>query len=141
MTWLGPTTRAYALCAAVDMRKGFDGLFGLAKQALGRDVLRGDLFLFVGRDRTRAKVLYFDGTGLCLLHKRLSKGRFAAPWRDTAMTEWSLSPSELALFLEGCTLVGKRPLSPTPLRSADLRSQAKRTRLRPTSDEEKGMSI
>ena len=54
MTWLGPTTRAYALCAAVDMRKGFDGLFGLATQALGRDVLRGDLFLFVGRDRTQA---------------------------------------------------------------------------------------
>jgi len=42
VTWLGPTTRAYALCAAVDMRKGFDGLFGLATQALGRDVLRGE---------------------------------------------------------------------------------------------------
>ena len=53
MTWLGPTTRAYALCAAVDMRKGFDGLYGLATQTLGRDVLRGDLFLFVGRDRNR----------------------------------------------------------------------------------------
>ena len=67
---------------------------------------------------TRAKVLYFDGTGLCLLHKRLSKGRFAAPWRDAQDTEWSLSPSELQLFLEGCALVGKRPLSPAPLSPA-----------------------
>ena len=67
VTWLGPTTPAYALCPAVDMRRGFDGLYGLPTQTLGRDVLRGDLFLFVGRDCLRAKPLYFDGTGLCLL--------------------------------------------------------------------------
>ena len=134
MTWLGPTTRAYALCAAVDMRKGFDGLYGLATQTLGRDVLRGDLFLFVGRDCLRAKVLYFDGTGLCLLHKRLSKGRFAAPWRDVQQTEWSLSPNELALFLEGCALVGRRALSPPPLSPAELLVSAKRTRPVKTSD-------
>ncbi len=128
MTTLGPKTRAYALCAAVDMRKGFDGLFGLATQALGRNVLCGDLFLFVGRDCTRAKVLYFDGTGLCLLHKRLSKGRFPAPWRERQTAEWSLSLSELSLFLEGCTLVGKLALSPAPLSAADLLVRAKRTR-------------
>ena len=86
VTWLGPTTPAYALCPAVDMRKGFDGLYGLPTQTLGRDVLRGDLFLFAGRDCLRAKPLYFDGTSLCLLHKRLSKGRFAAPCRDAQRT-------------------------------------------------------
>lgn len=120
MMRLGPLTRAYALCAAVDMRKGFEGLYGLVTQALRRDVLCGDLFLFVGRDRKRAKVLYFDGTGLCLLHKRLSKGQFAALWRDGRGSELSLSPSELSLFLEGSDLVGKRPLSPAPLFAHEL---------------------
>ena len=97
MTWLGPTTRTYALCPAVDLRKGFDGLYGLPTQTLGRDVLRGDLFLFVGRDCLRAKRLYFDGTGLCLLHKRLSKGRFAAPCRDAQRTERSFTISKKAV--------------------------------------------
>jgi transposase len=43
-------------------------------------VLSGDLFLFVSKNRRRARVLYWDGTGLCVFAKRLEKGRFAAPW-------------------------------------------------------------
>lgn len=121
MIALGPSVRAYALAAAVDMRKGFEGLWGLATQQLGRDVLCGDLFLFVGRDRKRAKVLYFDGTGLCVLHKRLSKGRFAALWRNSQGPELKLSLTELQLFLEGSELVGRMPLSPAPLLRSELR--------------------
>jgi transposase len=118
---LGPRVRAYALCAAVDMRRGFEGLYALATQELGRDVLLGDLFLFVGRDCKRAKVLYFDGTGLCILHKRLSRGRFAALWRAAAGQELVLSRTELQLFLEGSEVVGRIPLSPAPLERSDLR--------------------
>ena len=44
-----------------------------------REVLRGDLLLFVGQTRKSAKVLYFDGTGLCLLHKRLS---LSSSWKE-----------------------------------------------------------
>ena len=53
------TVRVYAMASFVDMRKGFEGLYALASQHLGREVLRGDLFLFVGQTRKRAKVLYF----------------------------------------------------------------------------------
>lgn len=121
MIELGPKVRAYALARPVDMRKGFEGLWALATQELGRDVLGGDLFLFVGRDLRRAKVLYFDGTGLCVLHKRLSKGRFAKLWRDRRETQLQLSPVELQLFLQGCDVVGRIPLSPAPLRAHELR--------------------
>jgi transposase len=121
MIALGPSVRAYALAAAVDMRKGFEGLWGLATQQLGRDVLCGDLFLFVGRDRKRAKVLYFDGTGLCVLHKRLSKGRFAPLWRNRQGAELQLSLTELQLFLEGSEWVGRIPLSPARLVRSELR--------------------
>jgi transposase len=117
---LGPKVRAYALCAAVDMRRGFEGLYGLATQELGRDVLAGDLFLFVGRDCKRAKVLYFDGTGLCILHKRLCRGRFAALWRDGHDKELVLSRTELELYLQGCQVVGRIPLTPAPLCTSDL---------------------
>ena len=121
MIELGPKVRAYALASPVDMRKGFEGLWALATQQLGRQVLGGDLFLFVGRDLRRAKVLYFDGTGLCVLHKRLSKGRFAALWRDRPKVQLVMSVVELQLFLQGCDAVGRIPLSPPPLFAHELR--------------------
>ena len=102
----------FAFAAPTDMRKSYDTLAVLVTRELGRDVLSGDLFVFVGKTRRRAKVLYFDGTGLCLFQKRLEKGRFAAPWqqRGDGALRWTMS--ELSLFLEGSELVGRVPLSP-----------------------------
>ena len=100
-----------------DMRRSFNTLSVLVQQSFKRDLLEGDLFLFVGKDRKRAKVLYFDGTGLCLFAKRLSSGQFLAPWK---MAQKQISLSELALFIEGATAVRQR-LSPPVLRKADLK--------------------
>ena len=58
--------RVYAWTLPTDMRKGFDGLYGMVASHLERDPLCGDLFLFVSRNRKRAKVLLWDGTGLRL---------------------------------------------------------------------------
>lgn len=104
--------KVYAYCAPVDMRKGFDGLSALVREELERDPTSGALYLFVSRNRIRAKVLVWDGTGLCLYAKRLEQGRFAALWGRDRGKEMSLSPTELALFLEGCKAVGKGPISP-----------------------------
>ncbi len=113
--------RVFAFAAPVDMRKSYEGLGALVREELGRDLLRGDLFLFVGRRRTRAKVLMFDGTGLCVFMKRLEKGRFAAPWeRAKGAREIELTTSELALLLEGAELIGHRPLSPSVIAQEDL---------------------
>ena len=107
--------RVYAYGAPADLRKGFDGLCGLVLRELGRDPLSGDLFLFVNRRRTLAKVLLWDGTGLCIYSKRLEQGRFACLWRSAGRQRVSLTVSELALFLEGSVLVGAMELSPPPL--------------------------
>jgi len=107
--------RAYAYTSPVDMRKGFDGLFSLVKKSLHRDPLSGDLFLFVNRTRKRAKVLLWDGTGLCLYAKRLEKGKFACLWRDDGRESLDLSVTELQLFMEGGSLVGRVSLTPAPL--------------------------
>ena len=104
--------RVYACAAPVDMRRGFDGLSALVEQQLGGQLLTGDVFLFVGKSRKRAKVLYFDGTGLVLLTKRLFRGRFARPWCEEGAQAVELTVSELALFLEGCELAGRWKLSP-----------------------------
>ena len=65
--------------------KDFDGLSALVAGELGRDPLGGDLFLFVSRNRIRAKVLHWDGTGLCLYAKRLEKGKFACSQLDSQL--------------------------------------------------------
>jgi transposase len=105
----------FACGAPTDMRKSFDSLYALVGQQLGRDPLSGDMFLFVGKNRRRAKVLFWDGTGLCVFAKRLEKGRFAAPWERLDLDGiLRLTTSELALFLEGSELVGKVALSPAP---------------------------
>lgn len=107
------TVRVFACPRPIDLRKGYDGLFSLVKHGLG-EPLSGDLFLFTNRSRTSCKVLVWDGTGLCIFMKRLERGRFAALWRDDGQV-LQLTASELALFVEGCALVGRQPLSPSPI--------------------------
>ncbi len=106
------SVRVFAYTLPTDMRKGFDGLYGMVKSHLDQDPLSGDLFLFVARNRKRAKVLMWDGTGLCLYSKRLEKGQFAKLWNGEESTTLGLTTSELQLFLEGSKLVGKVPISP-----------------------------
>lgn len=102
----------YAFCAPVDMRKHFEGLSALVREQMGQDPLNGTLFLFTNRRRTRAKALWFDGSGLCVLSKRLERGRFPALWKCTDKPHIPLKRSELELFLEGSELVGRLEVSP-----------------------------
>nr|WP_236673267.1 IS66 family insertion sequence element accessory protein TnpB [Comamonas sp. JC664] len=88
--------RVFAYAAPVDMRRGFDGLSALVEQQLGQ-LLKGDVFLFVGR--RRAKVLHFDGTGLVLFTKRLFRGRFARPWCEEGAQAVELTVSEQTYWL------------------------------------------
>ncbi len=63
----------------IDLRWGFDRLAGIVEERLGRVARGGALFVFFGRRRTAMKVLWYDGTGLCLFYKRLDRGRFRVP--------------------------------------------------------------
>ncbi len=112
---IGPSrrTRVFAYGAPCDMRKSFNTLSGLVS-AMGHDVAAEDVFLFVSKNRKRAKVLWYDTTGLVLLAKRLDVGRFAAIW-EADPGEIELTMSELRLLLEGCKVVGRMQLSPPPI--------------------------
>lgn len=116
------TTRVvnvYAFPAPADLRKGYDGLYGLVTSGLQRDPLSGELFLFVNQSRKLCKVLLWDGTGLCIFQKRLEKGTFAKLWRDDGQAV-RLTAVELNLFIEGCDLVGKHALSPAEIERKPL---------------------
>lgn len=105
--------RVFARNRPTDLRKGFDGLYALVLHELGRDPLEGDLYLFINTRRTSAKVLLWDGTGLCIYAKRLSRKRFSRLWRDLEEADaLQLTHAELRLFLEGADIAHRLPISP-----------------------------
>ena len=108
--------RVFVYREPVDMRKAYDTLTALVEGPMKKSLLSGDIFVFIGRRRKRAKALYFDGTGLCLLAKRLATGHFAAPWTRPGDGPMELTMSELALLLEGSELALRVRLSPEPYR-------------------------
>lgn len=108
MFGLGPATKIYLGVDAIDMRKGFEGLFGLVRDDLGQDPLSGHVFLFTNRSRTRIKALVWDGSGLWVCAKRLEKGRFGWPKLDGERSV-SMRPEELAMLVSGLDLERARP--------------------------------
>jgi transposase len=107
---LGPATKIYLGVESVDMRKGFEGLFGLVRDHLGQDPLSGYLFLFTNRTRTRLKALVWDGSGLWVCAKRLERGRFRWPEAMDARSV-SMRPEELAMLIHGMDLAQALPQS------------------------------
>ena len=82
-----------------DLRKGIDGLSALVQMQLAEDPFSGQLYVFRGRRGDRVKILWWDGDGLCLIAKRLERGRFVWP-RATSGTV-SLTSAQLSMLLEG----------------------------------------
>src|SRR4029077_18406272 len=106
---LGLATKVYVAVEAVDMRKGFDGLYGLVRDQLGHDPLSGYLFLFSNRTRTRLKALVWDGSGLWVCAKRLEKGRFRWPAASEKQRSVSMRAEELAMLVNGLDLKLAQP--------------------------------
>jgi transposase len=91
---------------AIDLRWGFNRLTGVVEEHVGRDVRSGALFLFLGRRRDALKILFFDGTGMCLFYKRLDAGCFRLPERcgETETGSISVDETELNTLLDGIDL-------------------------------------
>ena len=101
--------KVFVALEPVDLRKSFSGLESLVSERLQEDLRQGALFVFTNRRHTRLKMLYFDGTGLWLLIKRLEKGTFAWPQALEAKTvKLKLAPEALAMLTDGIDLRGAR---------------------------------
>src|SRR6266699_7178212 len=108
MFGIGPATRIYLAAEATDMRKGFEGLYGLVRDQLRLEPLSGHIFIFSNAQRNRLKVLFWDGSGLWVCAKRLEKGRFRWPEAEAAEPKVILSHEELMLLLGGIDLTQTR---------------------------------
>jgi transposase len=85
----------------VDMRKGFDGLINIIRQQWQSDVFSGHLFVFVGSQRDRVKILFWDAGGFVLYYKRLERGRFKMPKLTVGQCSIELDATQLSMLLDG----------------------------------------
>ena len=110
MIQVAPGTKVYLACRPVSMRYGFDGLSAKVASVLALDPFSGHLFLFRSKRGDYLKILYWDGSGLCLFAKRLERGRFVwPPIVDDALV---LTPAQLALLIEA--IDWRRTVAPAP---------------------------
>lgn len=93
----------------IDLRWSFDRLSGIAAERMGREARSGALFVFFGKRREAIKVLFFDGTGLCLFYKRLDKGTFRLPEFERDATSLAIEESALDDLLDGIDVESKAP--------------------------------
>ena len=97
--------KIYVALDPCDMRKGFNGLETLVREVLVQEVRHGALFLFANRRRTRLKILYWDGSGLWVMSKRLEQGTFSWPQKThEKATGLRLSPEAFAMLTDGVDL-------------------------------------
>ena len=104
------------------MRASYDSLFARARDVLRHDPRSGHLFLFVNRDRTSCKTLYYDGTGFVILSKRLERGRFSRV-NPLFPGEAVLTEAEFGLYFEGANLEKRFIDSPREIRLEQRRRE------------------
>ena len=83
----------------VDFRKGMNGLAALVKEQIKADPFSGTIYVFRAKRADRVKLLFWDGSGVCLFAKRLEEGRFIWPRVQDGVMR--LSAAQLSALLEG----------------------------------------
>lgn len=107
MLRLPPTVRVFVAVGPLDMRGSFDALAGAVRR-LGLDPVDGHLYLFLDKRRRIAKALWFDGSGWCVLAKRLEAGSFQLPPLDGNKPQVAIDGSTFASLLAGIDFTASR---------------------------------
>ena len=107
MLSLPPAVRVFVAMEPIDMRGSFDALAGAVRR-LGLDPVDGHLYLFLNRRRRIAKALWFDGSGWCVLAKRLEGGSFQLPSLGTAENKVQIDGVTFASLLAGIDFTAAR---------------------------------
>lgn len=92
-------TRVYLACAPLGMRLGVPGLCAAVARILNSDPFSGSLFIFRSKKGNYLKIVYFDGSAVCLFAKKMERHRFI--WPRTVDAQLSLSPAQMSLLIEG----------------------------------------
>jgi len=111
------TMKIYVSKEPTDMRASYDSLFNKAKLVLNKDPFSGHLFVFINKSKTSMKCLYYDGTGLVIISKRLERGVFSKI-NPFYKKEIILTQAEFSLFFEGANLEKRFIESPSEIKKS-----------------------
>lgn len=107
MLSLPPTVRVFVAVEPADMRGSFDALAGRTR-GLGLDPVDGHVYLFMNKKRRLTKALWFDGSGWCVLAKRLEMGSFQLPPLSGDETQVQIDGATFASLLAGIDFTASR---------------------------------
>lgn len=114
MIAVGAGARVMVATRPVDFRKGLDGLAALVQAEMRHDPFSGVIYVFRAKRADRIKLIWWDGTGLCLMAKKLEQGRFKWPTIEDGVMR--LTAAQLGALLEGLDWRrvhgGRRPQTP-----------------------------
>lgn len=119
MIALNRRTKIFVCKDPTDMRASYDSLFSRVKTVLQKDPFSGHLFLFINGKRNSVKCLYYDGTGLVIISKRLESGVFSKI-NPMYRQEIVLTEAEFGLFFEGANLEKRFVESPVEIKKSSL---------------------
>jgi len=108
MLSLSSSSRYFLYRHQSDMRKGFDGLSGLVRDSMTKDLLSGDVFIFFNKRRSQVKLLLWERDGFSIYHKRLERGTYELPSLTDSSACVALRSDELMLILQGISLQSVR---------------------------------
>ena len=98
----------------VDFRKGPDALAALVGAEYGGNPYSGVICVFRAKRADRIKLVWWDGTGLCLMAKKLESGGFK--WPSIQDGVMRVTAAQLGALLEGLDWPrvhgGRRPIAP-----------------------------
>jgi transposase len=117
MLSLSPGIKIYLYRSPTDMRRSFDGLYGIIKNEFDMDVRCGGLFLFINKRRTMVKCMYWDTDGIAIWMKRLERGSVQHPQPASESKHVIMNATELHMLLTGIEVTNlkkrKRYVAPT----------------------------
>ena len=108
--------RVFVFESIIDLRAGFDRLTHLVNEKMGAKLIDGDLFVFFGKNRSKVKMIFYDGTGVLLINKRLERGKFMSL---SDLEHREITEDELENLLRGGVvrrpIFGRMPLTKLPI--------------------------
>ena len=104
MLHLSDRGRFFMFRHATDMRKSFHGLAAIVTQYMKKDVLNGDIYVFISKRRNAIKLLRFEGDGFAIFYKQLEQGTFELPSISDDTDTITTTCDELIFILKGVAL-------------------------------------
>jgi hypothetical protein len=87
------------------MSYSFDRLAALIRTELNKDIIHGDIFIFLNKQRTTIKIMVYEDKGFSIFYRRLDEGSFQLPLIASDHISYRMTVDQITHMLEGVKVV------------------------------------